>query len=635
MCDSTALQKRISRVLEIGADSSAMLESLAVVSSFLGKMDNCNRASSDHHNNQKKPLRDGEDTGVRLSQAARKGLGDNLEKENRYLVENFVGCFGKVIQRLNNMEEGLERMERGAESIIERLEEADESVKSFSQRTKALRRQRSELKTRAEEVESLLNKFQLSSEENDILNKGPGESSDNFFVVLARLKVARDECHKLVGSLHQSAGFELLDALSHQQEIAYERLYHWVLENCDAIEDSAGSSTTLSQATFNPALHRALNALSDRPAFFRHCQERIVGVRRVVVRKSFFAEFSQGFYSGDVVQYLGDVLAWVHQTSAAQHEFAVGLVGEQASKQLVLHIMAGIAKPLLTRLEPLLVGQKKTIVLARAPDLLGFYNAKLLQFTGSSTEENDSCDDINEEKSLSDVLSSLRATARSEFLTILRTVASQIESSYPTYFVDHSPLQITTTSLRLLVEVLDARDSSLFQEGQAGDKDAPDSTANVIGFFVDPLLSVCRKSGQGLASGDTSVFMLNNIHVMQSALAEKAGASSWVEELTRQAEGYLDEIVTYESKRFLVACGMGLMLEAFHTATNSSDDVTSVCGHLGASQAEVENVMGRFYSALFSMALPDFERIQEPWAREQVIITEILVVVLYDRWRCL
>ncbi len=626
MSDSTALQKRISRVLDIGADSPAMLESLAAVSLFLGKVDNCNRATSDH-NNQKKILRGGEDTGVGLSRAARKGLGDNLEMENRCLAENFVGCFGKVMQRLNNMEESLEGMEGGAESIVERLEEADESVKSFSQRTKALRRQRSELETRAEEAESLLNKFQLSSEENDILKEGPEEDKEDFFVVLARLKAARDECHKLVGSQHQSAGFELLDALNHQQEIAYERLYHWVLENCDAIEETTGSSTTSSQLTFNPALQRALNALSDRPAFFRHCQERIVSVRRMVVRKLFFAEFSQGFCSGDAVQHLGDILAWIHQTSAVQHEFAVGLVGEQASKQLVLHIMAGIAKPLLARLEPLLMDQKDPIVLARVSDLLGFYEDTLLPFTGSSTRENDSCNDSNEENSLSDVLYSLRVTARSEFLTILRTVASQIENSHPTYTVDQSPLQITTASLRLLLEVLDIRESSFFQEEQAGGEDAPDSTENVIGIFIGPLLSTCRKSGQGLDPGDTSVFMLNNILAMQSALAEKAGASSWVEELTRQAAGYLDGIVTYQSDRFLGACGMHVMLEAFCTAANSSY-TTAVCDRPGANQAEVESVMGHFYSALFSMALPDFERIQAPWAREQVIITEMLVVVL-------
>ncbi len=626
----TALQKRISRVMEIGADSPVMLESLAAVSLFLGKADNCSREISDH-SNQKKNLRRGEDTGVGLSQAARKGLGDNLEKENRYLAENFVGCFGKVMQRLNTMEESLERMEGGAESIIERLEEADESVKSFSQRTKALRRQQGELEARAERVESLLNKFQLSSEEKDILNEGPEENKEEFFVVLARLKAARDECHKLVGGQHQSAGFELLDTLSHQQEMAYEGLYHWVLENCDSIEEAEGSSsTTSSQPTFNPTLQRALDTLSDRPAFFSHCQERFVNTRRMVVRKSFFAELAQGFHSGDAVQYLGDILAWVHQKSALQHEFAVGLVGEQASKQLVSHIMAGIAKPLSARLDPLLLDQRDPVVLARASDLLGFYENILLHVTGGFTQEDGSHlqGSSSEENSLSDVLSSLRVTARSEFLNSLKSVGSQIENSMPAYTVDQSPLRITTASLHLLVEVLNVRGSLFLQVEQVGE-DAPDSTEKIIGTIIGPLISTCRLSGQGLDPGDTSIFMLNNILAMQTALSEKAGATSWVEELVRQAQTCLDEIVTYQSERFLDACGMSVMLEAFSVATaaNSSSTTTSLCDCPGASQTEVEGVMGRFYSTLFSMALPEFERIQAPWAKEQVI-TEVLVVML-------
>ncbi len=634
MSASTALQKRVSRVIEIGADSPAMLESLAAVSLFVRKADSCNRSPSDL-NNQKKNLRGSEDTAVWLNQTARKGLGDSLERENRCLAENFFGCFGKVMQRLNTMEESLEGMEGRAESIIERLKEADDTVKSFSQRTKALRGQQGDLEARAVRAESLLNKFQLSSEEKDILKEGPEEKKEDFFVVLARLKAARDECHKLVGGQHQSAGFELLDTLSHQQEMAYESLYHWVLENCDSVEEAAVSSTISSQHSFNPTLQRALNALSDRPAFFSHCQERIVGVRRMMVRKSFFLQLAQGFHTGDVIQYIGDTLAWVHQTSAVQHEFAVGLVGEQASKRLVLHIMAGIAKPLFAHLEPIFLDQKDPVVLARASDFLGFYENTLLHVAGGGFTHEDadwdgSIDNSSEENSLSHILASLRVTARSEFLTSLKAVASQIENSHPTYSVDQSPLQITTASLRLLGEVLDIRESSLLQEDEeekAGE-DSPDSMENIIGIFVGPLLATCHASGQGLDPGDTSIFTLNTILAMQSVLAEKAGASSWVEKLALQAKSCLDEIVTYHSDRFFEACGMNVMLEVFSAAEKKSS-TTALCDCPGVSQTEVEGVMGRFYSVLFSMTLPEFERIQSSWAREQVT-TEVLVVVMHE-----
>jgi Conserved oligomeric complex COG6 len=52
------------------------------------------------------------------------------------------------------------------------------------------------------------------------------EGATAFFAALSRLRAVHSECAALVGS--QSAGFELLDALSQHLEGAYERLYHWV-----------------------------------------------------------------------------------------------------------------------------------------------------------------------------------------------------------------------------------------------------------------------------------------------------------------------------------------------------------------------------------------------------------------------
>lgn len=58
--------------------------------------------------------------------------------------------------------------------------------------------------------------------------------------------------------------FELLEQLSQHQEAAYERLYRWVQDRCQTLEDETPAADV--------ALQAAVRALRDRPLYYSHCQ---------------------------------------------------------------------------------------------------------------------------------------------------------------------------------------------------------------------------------------------------------------------------------------------------------------------------------------------------------------------------
>ncbi|CAM9805517.1 unnamed protein product [Choristocarpus tenellus] len=239
---SRVLDKKLTKVLEMRTDAPAMLESLEAISTLF----------AEQHLEQEKITKAGTGVGKGGNTLdARKSLREDLEKQNYNLSACFLKSFERLKVRLESLDQYVTGLEDGCTSISERLAEADDSMRQFTARAEALRQQRTKLGTQAEQVSLFLRKFQLSHKETEALS-APLEPDQGlrFFAALQRLKTVRGECARLVGTGHQSAGFELLEQLSQHQEAAYERLYRWVQERCQTLEEETPSADATLQVSF-------------------------------------------------------------------------------------------------------------------------------------------------------------------------------------------------------------------------------------------------------------------------------------------------------------------------------------------------------------------------------------------------
>ena len=109
-----------------------------------------------------------------------------------------------------------------------------------------------------------------------------------------------------------------------------------VKAKCDSLADS-GSAEDIDQM-----MQTAISYLRKLPIYFSQCQDLVVNSRRSQLVQKFVVALTQGGPSGQVfraidlhahdsVRYVGDMLAWMHQTVASEEEFLEAVFGETHS----------------------------------------------------------------------------------------------------------------------------------------------------------------------------------------------------------------------------------------------------------------------------------------------------------------
>ncbi len=151
--------------------------------------------------------------------------------------------------------------------------------------------------------------------------------------------------------------------------------------------------------------------------FTRYVLDEYANARRQIVAEAFLNALTVGWGMGgatlspsnkpielqshDPTRYTGDMLAWLHQTSASEKEYIRSLTSEKglaffwgchlfyslADKELIQdclnNITNGLAYPLQVRLEQLLVTEHNAVLLYKINNLLQFYSSVIMNLLGA------------------------------------------------------------------------------------------------------------------------------------------------------------------------------------------------------------------------------------------------------------
>jgi len=581
-------------------DSPAMLESLEAISGFYRK-------------------------GNTLE--ARKSLRQDLDKENYSLSLKFLENFEKLKIKLESVENYVSSLEAGCESIADRLSAADDHMHQYMKEAKTLEDKRCVLKGQCSQVDSFLKRFQLGEDEVGALTLTPGKTpSTEFFTALKKLGTTREECAGLMGGKHQSAGFELLEILAQHQERAYEQLYEWVQEQCSVLQDENPEA--------DATLQVAMKALRERPVYYQHCQESIGTMRRKLLGQRFQAALTgQGggvqrpidLQAHDPLRYVGDILAWVHQASALERELIGALFASSKSSEAnkadgtekdsslfpelpedpalsaerVLDVvMSGIEQQLKSRLGQVVESQTQCVECYRLLSLLNFYADTMSRVLSPGT-------------SLGRTLQLVIQEGENLFFDLLKQMGEKLVSSPPSYPTDLSTLRETVDTVKCLQEMLQINTSSMSDPLE--DHLSESETDAILTALIEPLLQMCRLSAEGLAPSDTAAFMLNNTFTIQSALLSFEGTRPWAEKLSVEVDTWLDSLVASEYEKMLESCGLKRVLHVMEICDNKGP----ASEQPGLDETSLASAMNQFYSSLFTLVMPDFEKVQEPKIKSQ------------------
>lgn len=481
----------------------------------------------------------------------RRNLRSEIEKRSLQVNEEFLSSFKEMKECLDSLYSDVSAMNDCCIDMISRLKATKSQTHDLINETTKLQAESQIIQMKQEVAQAFLDTFHLKQDEVKVLRgTRDGSLDENFFKALAKVKKIHNNCKVLLRSSQQTAGIEIMESMALQQEAAYERLYRWTQSECRLLN--------MESPELNPLLSQAMESLQDRPVLFKYSLDEYANARRAAVVRSFIDALTRGgtggtprpieTHSHDPLRYVGDMLAWLHQTSASEKEILESVLKRCSDKDLgdeirlaLAHITEGLCRPLKVRMEQVIVSEQGGVTLFKLGSVLKFYLHTIKQV-------------INTEAALLTTLEEMLVLSQKMFYNSLTCHCSRILEKIEMPPADLGPPESLKQTLQLLRDVLSCQDACLVSVDDR-QKDVP----QILSAVVDPLLQMCHMSASKLASADMATYLANCIYLIHSTLMLFEYTDQQLEMLQAQIDAHLDTLVSEQASTIVGQLGLGAL----------------------------------------------------------------------------
>lgn len=192
-----------------------------------------------------------------------------------------------------------------------------------------------------------------------------------------------------------------------QTEAGYAKIFRWT-------EFQFRQMTREAQLEVSPILQEAVKRLSQRPVMLNDALNVLTSTRAAAIQQAFLDALTRGGPNGlprpieihahDPTRYVGDMLAWIHQATASEHETLESLFGvkgrrmvgqERAQSRSEVDRMVsealdrnleGLGRPLKLRIEQTIKSQEGIIMTYRIVNLVQFYLVTMRKTIGEHAQ---------------------------------------------------------------------------------------------------------------------------------------------------------------------------------------------------------------------------------------------------------
>eukprot|EP00124_Ichthyophonus_hoferi_P001365 Ihof_evm13s68 gene=Ihof_evmTU13s68 len=608
----------------------------------------------------------------------RRNLRSDIERRCLEVNYDFLGTFSLVKESLDQVQKEVLAMRQCCDEMNNRLQAAKTQTAEVVDTTTKLQEKAARVVIREEVAQEFISKLQLTSEELVAL-KGPGGShglnltriaTDSrsqlnrnsaprveappvegeapspssieldaiFFQALERAKQIHADCKLLMRSQHQTIALEIMDSMSLLVEMAYERVYRWTRAECRGLSRESPEIT--------PIFHRALHTLRDRPALFRYCCDEIGTVRRTTVIRQFIDALAIGgpggfprpieMHSHDPLRYVSDMLAWLHQTVAAEQELVSMLLlppqakdiprytsdssapfsrrftregtlldsertnGNRSSlgkngsswedkerdkikdelKELLNRVMEGTCRPFKSRLDQVLWSDPGVVVCYKLASLLHFYAHTIGIHLPPSA-----C--------LHQTISEGCQTAFKVFMDSLKVHASTTLSDVQLPPADLSPSVSILQTLAMLKELVASYSGILVVQSPPEANEGMGSIATVLSAVLDPLLQLAQAQASSMPPANQAVYMLNCLTSIQTTLGLYEFTTTRLEGLESQIDTFLMDLVYCQASFVMTKTGLSSKLQIL-TRLVADNNTAPLSECLGMEASSLKETMRQF-----------------------------------------
>jgi len=489
----------------------------------------------------------------------RRGLRGEIERRSLEINSEFVHEFQHVKDALDDVWRQAKEMNNACVEMQAQLRATKTRTRDLIEQTNAIQGQTRDVAKRSEMIGRFVSKYQLTEEQESLLSGATNRHitgdrrtvvDDTFFTALERAQEVHKECNNLlVGErlTKQTTAQEVVEQMSRLQESGLHQLFKW----------TQGAARSFSSCQFQESykdpngvdnLARAVKHLSARPALFNTVLEEYCASRRATLVRSFLEALTVGgphgtpkpieLHAHDPLRYVGDMLAWLHQTTPTECDNLRSILklvesvgSEGKTRQDVIDaclsdITEGVCRPLRSRVEQIMVSESTPVVLYKLSNLVRFYADTIKSVVPANSELIKTLTDLDE-MGYKQFISVLTATVRQQTQT---GGPSNLELAAAT---DLSASQSTMALLTLLKDTLAS--SSVMEE----QKDQLEEIVNVV---VNPLVSFVSETSSLLSSTDQDVYCLNSFYQIHLTLALFKFNDARLASLEREMELHLDTL---------------------------------------------------------------------------------------------
>ncbi|KAF6022935.1 COG6 [Bugula neritina] len=495
---------------------------------------------------------------------SRRNLRSDIEKRSLVINEEFLSSFRKVKDQLDSVYEDVRAMNDCCQDMTDRLKTSQSQTRDLINQTTQLQAESSKLHLRMKVANAFLTKFQLTEAEIRALKGGRDSHSigKEFFSAVKRVKDIHQDCKILLRTNHQTAGLEIMESMAVYQEAAYERLYRWAQAECRLVtNDSPDISSTLCEA---------MAALQDRSVLFKYTLDEFCAARRSAIVRSFIDALTRGgpggtpkpieLHSHDPLRYVGDILAWLHQVCASEHEHIGSLLRmcskdglEDTIKGALTPITEGLCRAFKVRVEQVLVSELTPVTLYKLENLVQFYTVTVSEMLDKNAAMVDTLKDI---KSLSSTL----------FYNSLTCHTSKLLDQVELPTEELAPPSSLMSSLSLLQDILSCKDSAVLSA-----EHRQQDYQKILRTVVEPLIQMCTVSASRLNTIEMAVYMVNCLHQQQVVLSLFEYTESHLELIQAQIDAHLDTLISEDASYILNKLGLAVIYSNMQkTSSNAS-----------------------------------------------------------------
>lgn len=448
---------------------------------------------------------------------------------------------------------------------------------------RSLRGRQTRVQAKQDILAAFREQYFLSEDEIAALTLSAEPVDDRFFMALDKAKQISKDCELLLGFERQVLGTELMEQISRNVNLGFQKLFRSV--------HRAFKTINLENPSMNPTIRRALRVLTERPSLFQQCLDFFAEARERVLTDAFHVALTGTTSTGrddptvkpidltahDPLRYVGDMLAWAHSATVSEREalevlFVAegeelaagiksgrntelwGLLADgddqkatdfnavQALNDLVDRDVAGAARTLRQRVEQVVQSNEDILSAYKLANLIKFYRVTFQNVLGSKS-------------TLSTSVADIEAKALRQFRALVRDSTAMLQGEFQQTPANLGPPTFFQASLEQLRAIARTYETSLTSPGS--DEDEFD---DVLNEAFEPFMSGCDNMARSIPSPNQSIFRTNCRLAAKSCLDGFDFARVRLDKLQKEVDLEMVALVAEQYHWMLQVSGLQVMI---------------------------------------------------------------------------